>query len=57
MNSGFAKYVDESISREQLINYTMASTAFPGTFPFVSMDGTEYSDGGCITNVNIARAV
>jgi len=40
MNTGKAKLIDETCPREDLIDYIMASTAYPGAMPFVSKDGT-----------------
>ena len=57
MSSGQVKYVDETCPREKLIDYLMATSAFPGALPYQSLDGTEYSDGGCILNINVVGAM
>jgi NTE family protein len=44
-------------SSGSLMNAILASTALPGIFPPVSVDGELYIDGGVVNNVPISKAV
>ena len=44
-------------SRGSLMRAILASTALPGIFPPVAIDGELYIDGGVVNNVPISRAV
>jgi NTE family protein len=44
-------------SSGSLMNAILASTALPGIFPPVAIDGELYIDGGVVNNVPISRAV
>ena len=57
MNTGNAKFVDETWPRDDLVDYIMATTAVQGMWPYVSKDGTQYADSGLVQTVNIIGGV
>jgi predicted patatin/cPLA2 family phospholipase len=57
MSEGSVKYYDEKVPKAKIVDYLLATSAFPGALPYQNLDGTQFSDGGCILNVNVMGAM
>jgi predicted acylesterase/phospholipase RssA len=47
----------EDLSPQQLVQAVMASFAVPGVFPYITIDGVPYIDGGAILSMDVGSAV
>eukprot|EP00742_Colponemidia_sp_Colp-10_P001322 GILJ01001424.1.p1 GENE.GILJ01001424.1~~GILJ01001424.1.p1 ORF type:complete len:344 (-),score=68.19 GILJ01001424.1:81-1112(-) len=57
LTTGLFTYWNETQEADHLVESVMASSAIPGIFPPVSLDGQEFCDGGTKLSVNIFDAV
>uniref|UniRef100_A0A0G4HL83 PNPLA domain-containing protein n=1 Tax=Chromera velia CCMP2878 TaxID=1169474 RepID=A0A0G4HL83_9ALVE len=57
MKGGFSHSWNETLAAEDLVDAVMASSAMPGLFPPHQVNGSVYSDGGILENVNVMGGI